>query len=168
MPENSTVNIFQSVPAPESQHESFDLDKLTTAFKNKNESDWTIPEAYLCILICAAMSDGVVGPEEVSEIKTISARSTTFKSLSRSDLTLANQVVNDRVATRPNALESACKALPADMRLPVFAHCVDIVLADGSLLAIEADFLNRILPYLDVPPDEAKRVMEVLLIKNRY
>jgi uncharacterized tellurite resistance protein B-like protein len=54
------------------------------------------------------------------------------------------------------------------MRLPVFAHCVDIILSDGNLAPVEADFLNRITAMLDLQADDAKRVMEVLLIKNRF
>ena len=44
----------------------------------------------------------------------------------------------------------------------------DIILADGALLAVEADFLNKIMGYLGINPEEGKRVMEVMLIKNRF
>jgi uncharacterized tellurite resistance protein B-like protein len=54
------------------------------------------------------------------------------------------------------------------MRLPIFAHCVDIILADGALLPVEADFLNKIMAYLKLEPADGKRVMEVLLVKNRF
>jgi hypothetical protein len=33
---------------------------------------------------------------------------------------------------------------------------------------VEADFLNKIMGYLGLNPDEGKRVMEVMLIKNRF
>ena len=55
-----------------------------------------------------------------------------------------------------------------DMRLPVFAHCVDIVLADGALLAIEAEFLNKVMAFLGLDPNDGKRILEVLLVKNRF
>ena len=67
-----------------------------------------------------------------------------------------------------DGLREACESLPPDMRLPLFAHCVDIVLADGRLLPIEVEFLDRIMSFLGVDPAEGKRVMEVLLIKNRF
>ena len=58
--------------------------------------------------------------------------------------------------------------LPMDMRLPVFAHCVDIILSDGALLPVEADFLNKIMAFLGIDPAEGKRVMEVMLVKNQF
>jgi uncharacterized tellurite resistance protein B-like protein len=65
-------------------------------------------------------------------------------------------------------LQEACESLPLDMRLPVFAHCVDIILADGALLPVEADFLNKIMAFLGIETADGKRVMEVMLVKNRF
>jgi len=50
----------------------------------------------------------------------------------------------------------------------VFAHCVDIILADGSLLPVEADFLNKIMAFMAIDTADGKRVMEVMLVKNRF
>jgi len=80
----------------------------------------------------------------------------------------ANAIIQKRLAERKNGLEEACTALPSDMRLPVFSHCVDIILSDGNLAPIEADFLNRITAMLGLEAADAKQVMEVLLIKNRF
>jgi uncharacterized tellurite resistance protein B-like protein len=73
-----------------------------------------------------------------------------------------------RLKDRANGLQEACESLPMDMRLPVFAHCVDIVLADGALLAIEAEFLNKITSFMALEAGDAKRILEVLLVKNRF
>ena len=54
------------------------------------------------------------------------------------------------------------------MRLSVFAHCVDIVLADGELRQSEADFLNKITSLLRLDADKAKQVLTVVMLKNRY
>ena len=88
--------------------------------------------------------------------------------MNQNQLAHANAVIQKRLAERKNGLEEACTALPGDMRLPVFAHCVDIILSDGNLAPVEADYLNRITAMLDLAADDAKRVMEVLLIKNRF
>ena len=40
--------------------------------------------------------------------------------------------------------------------------------AYGALLPAEADFLNRITAYFDLAELDARRVMEAILIKNRY
>ena len=54
------------------------------------------------------------------------------------------------------------------MRLPLFAHCVDIVLSDGLLVPPEVDFLDRVMTFMGIDPHDGQRVMEVLLIKNRF
>jgi uncharacterized tellurite resistance protein B-like protein len=110
----------------------------------------------------------VFAREEQEEVKALLMRSRALKSLNQSQLAQANAVIQKRLAERKNGLEEACSALPSDMRLSVFAHCVDIILSDGNLVAVEADFLNRITTMLELQAEDAKRVMEVLLIKNRF
>jgi uncharacterized tellurite resistance protein B-like protein len=79
-----------------------------------------------------------------------------------------NSVVSERLNHRPEGLKEACEALPFDMRPSILAHCADVLLADGALAPAEAEFLNRITKHLGLGADEARRIVEVLLIKNRY
>ena len=104
----------------------------------------------------------------VSTTIALTRRSRVLKSVDARQLAQANAVATERTRNRPDGLREACEALPEDMRLSVFAHCVDIVLADGALLPAEADFLNRITAYFDLAELDARRVMEAILIKNRY
>ena len=162
-----TVNIFQGF-AVENKKE-FDLAKLADKFRHRN-TGWSIPEAYLCVLISAAMADGDFNAEEQANIVTLARRSRALRSLTPQDLAGANNNVNTRRAERGPAvsLKEACETLPADMCLPVFAHCVEIVLSDGELLKAEAEFLQTLTPMLDLRPEDARRVMEVLLLKAQY
>jgi uncharacterized tellurite resistance protein B-like protein len=159
------VNVFQTFAVE--QKSQFDLEKLSDKFRHRN-TGWTIPEAFLCVLISAAMADGNLNPQEAQTIQLLAGRSRALSSLSPGDLANANNAVNERMNNRPNALEEACSTLPADMCLPVFAHCVDIVLSDGELLSNEAQWLQNLIPLLDLNPEEARRVMEVLLLKGQY
>lgn len=161
------LNIFQSSPEP-AKAAAFDLDKLTEEFKQQRNTDWSVPEAFLCLLLSAAAVDGNVALEEQAEIHALARRSRALKSVSAAQLAAANTSVNERLKTRPNGLQEACQSLPSDMRLPVFAHCVDIILADGSLLPVEADFLNKVMAFMALDPADGKRVMEVMLVKNRF
>jgi uncharacterized tellurite resistance protein B-like protein len=160
------MNIFQASTEPAKS--TFDLDKLTEQFKGQRNADWSIPEAFLCLILSAAAADGNVAVEEQAEIYALARRSRALKSVAPNQMASLNNAVNQRLNSRPDGLREACDSLPGDMRLPVFAHCVDIILADGALLPIEADFLNKITGFLGIEPEEAKRVMEVLLIKNRF
>lgn len=159
------MDVF-SATAVES-HSPFDIEKLSNQFRYR-KSDWTIPEAFLCILLSAANVDGQIAVEEEAEIMALASRSRALKSLGPNDLARANQVVHERLKNRPDGLKEACQTLPADMCLPVFAHCVDLILADGELLKPEAEFLQTLTKMLDIEEPNARRVMEVLLLKNQY
>jgi len=161
------LNIFQAA-APEPAQSSFDLNKLTEQFKQQRNTDWSVPEAFLCLILSAAAADGNVALEEQAEIHALARRSRALKTIAPNQLAGANAAVSQRLKTRPNGLQEACESLPMDMRLPVFAHCVDIILADGALLPIEADFLNKIMAFLGIETADGKRVMEVMLVKNRF
>jgi uncharacterized tellurite resistance protein B-like protein len=161
------LNFFQAPPERPPQT-NFNLEKLAAEFGKNRNSDWTVGEAFLCLLLCAVSADGVFAREEQEEVKALLLRSRALKSLNQSQLAAANAVIQKRLAERKNGLEEACTALPSDMRLPVFSHCVDIILSDGNLAPIEADFLNRITAMLGLEAADAKQVMEVLLIKNRF
>lgn len=161
------INIFEPVPEAE-RATSIDLSDLAGRAGFKSASDWSIVEAYICLLLSAASVDGRIAAEEQVEIMALARRSRVLKSVDAKQLTQANAIATERTRTRPDALRQACDALPADMRLSVFAHCVDIVLADGELVPGEADFLNRITAYFGLAEVDARRVMEAILIKNRY
>jgi uncharacterized tellurite resistance protein B-like protein len=145
----------------------FNLERLADNFRFK-KTDWTIPEAYLGIMLAAANCDGNLSAEEANEIRSLALRTRTLKALAPNELSRANQVVEQRLRERTDGLKQACETLPADMCLPVFAHCVDIILADGELMKPEAEFLQNLIPMLDIDPNNARRVMEVLLLKNQY
>jgi uncharacterized tellurite resistance protein B-like protein len=162
----SVVNLFEV--AEHKSESSFDLDRLIEEFRNQRTIDWSIPEAFLCLLLSAAAADGKLSPEEQAEIEALSRRSRALKKISADEMARLNTVVSQRMKARPDGLREACESLPTNMRLPMFAHCVDIVLADGVLLPIEMAFLNQIIGLLGIDPAEGKRVMEVLLIKNRF
>lgn len=165
--EADALTVFQ--PAAErTGHGLFDIRELAARTGYRPATDWTIPEAFLCLILMAAAADGFVPPEEHMEIRALARRSRVLKSVDASHLAQLNLVVSERVRRRPEALREACEALPTDMRASILAHCADILLADGGLAPAEADFLNRITHYLGLREDEALRVVEVLLLKNRY
>ena len=174
-------NIFQASPeqaaaeqsapeqsAPDASRSGFDLDELTKQFRSQRNTDWSAAEVFLCLLLSAAAADGSVCREEQTEINALACRSRALKSLTPAQLATANAAVAERLKTRRDGLREACESLPMDMRLPIFAHCVDIVLSDGALLPIEADYLNRIASFMEIDPADGKRVLEVMLVKNRF
>ena len=145
----------------------FSMQELVSEFPN-HPSDWTIPEAFLCLILSAAYADGRIAEQEQEEIRALSRRSRTLKNLDQNELAQANRVVLKRREDRPDWLEEACEALPKDMHLAVFAHCLDISLADGVLVSAEAEFLEKLISLLTITQEEAKLITKVISLKNRF
>ena len=145
----------------------FSLKELVSEFPD-HQNDWSIPEAFLCLILSAAFADGKVAEQEQEEIRALARRSRTLKNLDQNELAQMNRVVLKRRADRPDWLAEACEALPKDMHLAVFAHCLDIALADGVLVSAEAEFLEKLISTLQVNPDEAKLITKVVSLKNRF
>lgn len=160
------ITIFQ--PGPPAQRSELDINNLLDQFKNNRVSDWTLQQAFMCLLLSAAAADGSVAPEEQYEIFALARRARTLKALDATKLAQVNSEVKQRLRDRPDGLKEACEALPSDMRPSVFAHCVDMVLADGVLMQLESDYLNKIAGYMKLDGELAKRIAEVILLKNRF
>jgi len=164
--QSGSINIFQGYAV--NSQSPFNLEKLSDKFRHR-PSDWTIPEAYIGILMAAAMADGQYSEIEHATIINQVNRSRALRTLPSEVLQAAETNVKRRSVERPSTwFKEACDTLPADMCLPVLAHCIDIILSDGELLPAEGKFLDELAPALDVPPEHAKRVMEVLLLKAQY
>lgn len=165
MPE--IVNIFTaSTSQPKSN--TFDTEALKRSFSEQRSTDWTIGEAFMALHLSAVSADGRLSEEEHAELFALAKRSRVLKSMTQDQLAQTNNVVNQRLTERPDGLQEACESLPHDMRLTVFAHCVDLVLSDGELHSAEADYLNKITAFLGLERSEAERIQQVLLIKNRF
>lgn len=158
-------NLFESLVVQEKS--PFDVDRLADSFR-RSQTDWSIPEAFLGILVSAALADGQMQVEEQQAILHLASRSRALKALSAEELSRINDTVNQRLVNRPQALQEACDTLPLDMGPCVFAHCVDILLADGQLLPVEAAFLEDVATRLRVDPDKARLISEALFIKAQY
>lgn len=150
------------------QHTPFDVSKLGNPHRHQDRG-WTIPEAYLGLMIAASKADGNEHAEEEKEIEAVARRSRALRSLSPEELKQARANARARLAENTdNAIEDACKTLPAELCLPAFTHCVDIVLSDGELRESEARWLEGIMPKLDIDEAHGRRIVEVLLLKANY
>lgn len=164
---SNPLDVFQPA-ADRAAEAAFDVRELAARTGYRPATDWTIPEAFLSLILLAAAADGFVPPEEHMEIRALARRSRVLKSVDAAHLAQLNRVVSERLKHRPDGLREACEALPVDMRPSILAHCADVLLADGALAPAEAEFLNHITRHLGLSGDEARRIVEVLLIKNRY
>lgn len=154
-------------PVTTQKKEPFSLKELVAEFPN-SQSDWSIPESFFCLVLSAALADGRMAQQESEELKALSHRSRILRNLDPNELAALNRTVVKRRADRPEWLSEACRALPHDMHLSVFVHCLDICLADGAMVAAEAEFLETLLEHLSVSEDDARQATRILSVKNRY
>jgi tellurite resistance protein len=147
--------------------QNVNIDNLFGDYRKAKQTDWTIPQAFVCLLVAAAMVDEKLTAEEQSEIEALFKRSRTLK-LIQKDLMMAKQVAVSRLKDRPNAVQEACETLPDDMRVPVFAHCLDIILSDGDFVEKEKEFLKKVVGFFGLDPVKVQDVTKVLFLKNQY
>lgn len=134
----------------------------------KRETGWSAPEAFLCILIGAGICDRNFADDERELVRLIAHRSRGLNALSSKQLDALQWLVVDRLnGGLDQALEAACAVLPDDIKLPAFAHALDIALMDGALNAAEAAYLDRLSVLLDLDPALSRPVANAILIKNR-
>lgn len=164
-PQDNSQALFGPITAEKKT--GFSMQELVTEFPD-HPNDWSIPEAFLCLILSAAFADGRIAEQEQEEIRALSRRSRTLKNLDQNELAQVNRVVLKRRSDRPDWLAEACEALPKDMHLAVFAHCLDIALADGVLVPAEAEFLEKLIGLLSITEDEAKLITKVISLKNRF
>jgi hypothetical protein len=64
-------------------------------------------------------------------------------------------------------MKASADAIPSDMRATTFALAVDLVLADGRLGSRESTFIDQLQTALQIEGTLARKILDVLLIKNR-
>lgn len=146
----------------------FEQRNATAPRANEAAAGWSAPEAFVAVLFSAVTCDGELAPVEHEELLALVHRSRALKSLTPQQLSVLNTQVLERLRSSDNGLQEACQALPAEARLPVFAHALDLVLADGELNEDEADFLNAIILYLKLDRADVERIADVMVLKNQY
>lgn len=147
---------------------ALDWSSLVSNASTASQPVWSVPEAFIAVLFAAATCDGELASVEHEELLALVHRSRALKSLTPQQLGAINVKVAARLRDSDTALQEACVSLPDEMRLPAFAHALDLVLADGELNEEEADFLNALILHLKLHRDDVERVADVIVMKNQY
>lgn len=161
-------DFFVSKLGKNGSENTLDWSRLLATGPARAPASWSIPEAFVAILLNAVTCDGEMAAVEYEELLALAHRSRALKSLSPQQLGDINVTVAERLRAEPDALAHACAALPEEMRLSAFAHALDLILADGELKREEADFLNTLILRLGLARDDVERVASVISIKNLY
>lgn len=166
MNRNPTVGVLFGEVSTVSDEVEFE-DIMSSANVPGNNG-WSIEEAYMCVLLDAVWADDEAVPEEKAYLAALVKRCQTLRGKSDNELARLNVAVMEKRQQQPDYLENACHALPSDMHKTLFAHAIDIVMADGTLHPAEESFLDSLMQKMRIEASDVRKIMEVMLDKNRF
>jgi len=126
-------------------------------------------EAFAAVSLASIAADGVITEEEARGFYIGLSRTKMFSNYNDKQMSsLLNKLVNIIKKQGVEALVMMSKeSLPADLKATAFAVATDLALADGEIGDEEKSLLTKIQQTLGVPEDEAVKIIEVMMIKNR-
>ncbi len=139
-------------------------------FGSSNESSGFTPqEAFAGILLGASACDGHIAEDEVQGLVTALVRMELYKRYNgRQFGQTFNRLMGFLKRRGVDALIDECvDALPEDLDNTAFTNACDIVLADGIVEPDEKDFIDRLRRKLEIPPDTARMIAEIMVVKNK-
>jgi hypothetical protein len=126
-------------------------------------------EAVVTVLVGSAAVDGVLRAEEASRLNEVFTSSRWILECGAEAAAglraRAINLITDHGL--PAVLAPCADAIPADLRPTTFALAIDLILADGRLGSREITLIDELQRALRIDDDLARKIVEVLLIKNR-
>lgn len=145
---------------------------------SKSSAPLTEAQAVEAILLCAAMADGVLAPEETQEISMLMSCTKTLRKISPEtfqEFWKKTETKLDKGKGFDEVLDEAAKTLRAlngkrevaqEKAEAIFAQAVDVVCADRAVTEAEIEFLVKLSNTLKLKPGRASLLFEVVQIKN--
>lgn len=126
-------------------------------------------EAFAGILLVAAAADGHIADEEAQGLWRAIERMKLFSSYNAEKFSkMMDTLLKVLKKNGPEALIEKCiPALPERLRTTAFCNAVDIVLADGAVEDDEKALIEKLQHALEVGDNEARAILQVMVVKNR-
>lgn len=128
-----------------------------------------IDEAFIGLFIAAMHANGHMSAAEGARAHHLIWSMRRFRRKSGEDVGRTIEHMRQCISEHGawTVLASAARVIPGRLRLSAFALTADLLLADGTIEPTERRFLNRLAGDLRLDTDEARRVVEAMLVKNR-
>jgi tellurite resistance protein len=146
------------------------MDLFEDAFEGFSEKkDFGPHEGVAGVLLGASACDGHVDEQEVQSLMLALGRMKLYQHVNERKFgSMMDRLVGMLKRGGPEKLlAKAAAAVPPELAETVFANACNIVLADGVVEDDEKEFLNEITRKLDIAADRAKKIVKVMVIKNR-
>src|SRR5260370_4697571 len=136
---------------------------------SQGEKSLSRHEAFAGILLAASASDGELAEEELNLFCTTVGRMRMFSTWSADRLielfkSLLGTIVDEGVEV---VLARCAKSLPHELRKTAFINACDLVMADGVVEQGEKEYINRLWKALEISPEDAKTIAQVIVLNNR-
>lgn len=135
---------------------------------------WSKEEAFLCVLLAAALADNAAHDLELEEIDALFHRLNIFEKQPKDKIVELRQKVQAKLqpeAGKPMKAEtwkSAAKTLTKNsLGAAAFANAADIVFADRVVESEEVEFLRDLIGELGVE-SQANDIIRVIKLKNHH
>ena len=138
-------------------------------FGNSSNQRLNAAEAFAGILLGAIACDGHISAEEADGLWVITSRMKLYESFTGDKFSsMMSKLVKIHKREGDEALLRKCAgSLPDELCETVFANACDLVLADGIVEDEEEEFMNLLQKVLNINPDDAVKIADVIVIKNR-
>jgi tellurite resistance protein len=126
-------------------------------------------EAFAAVSLVSVAADGVITEEEARGLFVQLYRMKMFSGYSDNQMSsMLNKLINIIKKQGLEALVIMSKeSLPENLKDTAFAVATDLALADGEIAEEEKKLLTKIQQSLGIPEEEAVKIIEVMMIKNR-
>ena len=135
---------------------------------------WSKEEAFLCVLLAAALADNSAHDLELEEIDALFHRLNIFEKQPRDKIAEMRQKVQAKLqpeagkAMKSETWKSAAKTLTKNnLGAAAFANAADIVFADRVVESDEVEFLRELIAELGVE-SQANDIIRVIKLKNHH
>ena len=144
------------------------FDKITGGRK-QTQTTLGPAEAFAAIALIAVAADGYMTDSEAQAISTTLSRMQLFRSYPADVMRkmidrLLGILQREGIEVLFNA---AITTLPDELKETSFAVATDIVLADGEVTQEEEKLLNDLYRALEISEENAVKIIDVMLIKNK-
>ncbi len=145
------------------------FEKMRGSQGTETLGEMSAAEAFAAIALAAVASDGYLSEEEAQSIPFILSRMKLYEAYSDDMMRrLFDRLLATLQKEGVGALFASAKAsLSEELQQTAFAVAADLVLADGVFAEEEKQFLNELQAALEIAPDFADKITDVMQIKNR-
>jgi uncharacterized tellurite resistance protein B-like protein len=134
-----------------------------------SKSKLTNQEAFAGVLLGASACDGHIAEDEVQALVTTLIRMKLYERLQPHQLQkIWNKLTKLLKKQGVDELIDACiLSLDDELRATAFTNACDIVLADGVVEPDEKEFIDKLQEKLEIEPDLARLIADVMVAKNK-